>query len=83
MVVAGAPGFEPGDGGTKNRCLTAWLRPNGRRDGVPVYNRGQAPKQPSRHGSRSANPRGVDALSYEKRLRIGCGAAIRKPGRGV
>lgn len=27
-VVAGAPGFEPGNGGTKNRCLTAWRRPN-------------------------------------------------------
>lgn len=26
--MAGAPGFEPGDAGTKNRCLTAWLRPN-------------------------------------------------------
>ena len=26
--MAGAPGFEPGNGGTKNRCLTAWLRPN-------------------------------------------------------
>lgn len=26
--VAGAPGFEPGYGGTKNRCLTAWRRPN-------------------------------------------------------
>jgi hypothetical protein len=26
-VLAGAPGFEPGDGGTKNRCLTTWLRP--------------------------------------------------------
>ncbi len=26
--VAGAPGFEPGNGGTKNRCLTAWRRPN-------------------------------------------------------
>ena len=25
--VAGAPGFEPGNGGTKNRCLTAWRRP--------------------------------------------------------
>src|SRR3546814_18749515 len=25
--LAGAPGFEPGNGGTKNRCLTAWLRP--------------------------------------------------------
>src|ERR1700730_4484629 len=27
--VAGAPGFEPGNGGIKIRCLTAWLRPNG------------------------------------------------------
>ncbi len=26
--LAGAPGFEPGNGGTKNRCLTAWRRPN-------------------------------------------------------
>lgn len=26
--LAGAPGFEPGNGGTKNRCLTAWLHPN-------------------------------------------------------
>jgi hypothetical protein len=25
--VAGAPGFEPGNGGTKNRCLTTWRRP--------------------------------------------------------
>jgi hypothetical protein len=22
------PGFEPGNGGTKNRCLTAWRHPN-------------------------------------------------------
>lgn len=28
--MAGAPGFEPGYGGTKNRCLTAWRRPNWR-----------------------------------------------------
>src|SRR5258708_5538623 len=26
--VAGAPGFEPGNGGIKIRCLTAWLRPS-------------------------------------------------------
>ncbi len=26
--LAGAPGFEPGNVGTKNRCLTAWRRPN-------------------------------------------------------
>jgi hypothetical protein len=26
--LAGAAGFEPAHGGTKNRCLTAWLRPS-------------------------------------------------------
>ena len=26
--MAGAEGFEPTHAGTKNRCLTAWLRPN-------------------------------------------------------
>ena len=26
--LAGAAGFEPAHAGTKNRCLTAWLRPN-------------------------------------------------------
>jgi hypothetical protein len=29
-MMAGAPGFEPGIVGTKNRCLTTWLRPNSR-----------------------------------------------------
>src|SRR5207244_2113960 len=28
--LAGAPGFEPGNVGTKNRCLTTWRRPNSR-----------------------------------------------------
>src|SRR3546814_13974673 len=27
-MLAGAAGFEPAHAGTKNRCLTAWLRPN-------------------------------------------------------
>ena len=27
--MAGAPGFEPGNGGIKIRCLTTWLRPIG------------------------------------------------------
>ena len=26
--MAGVPGFEPGRGGIKTRCLTAWLYPN-------------------------------------------------------
>jgi hypothetical protein len=37
--LAGAPGFEPGNGGTKNRCLTAWRRPNG---GVYIIGSGGA-----------------------------------------
>ena len=28
MKWLGRLDFEPGDGGTKNRCLTTWLRPN-------------------------------------------------------
>lgn len=30
LCLAGAPGFEPGNVGTKNRCLTTWRRPNSR-----------------------------------------------------
>ena len=26
--MAGVPGFEPGNVGTKNRCLTTWRHPN-------------------------------------------------------
>ena len=29
--LAGAAGFEPANGGTKSRCLTAWRRPNAER----------------------------------------------------
>jgi hypothetical protein len=28
IMMAGVPGFEPGHGGIKTRCLTAWLYPN-------------------------------------------------------
>ena len=28
IFMAGAAGFEPAHPGTKNQCLTAWLRPN-------------------------------------------------------
>ncbi len=38
FLLAGAPGFEPGNGGTKNRCLTTWRRPN--REGVFSQARG-------------------------------------------
>src|ERR1043166_8583553 len=33
--LAGAAGFEPGNGGIKIRCLTTWLRPNGALVHVP------------------------------------------------
>src|SRR3546814_132498 len=29
MKLVAPPGFEPGNGGTKTRCLTAWLRGSG------------------------------------------------------
>jgi hypothetical protein len=28
IFFAGVPGFEPGSGGSKGRCLTTWLHPN-------------------------------------------------------
>ena len=28
LLLAGAPGIEPGNAGIKIRCLTAWRRPN-------------------------------------------------------
>src|SRR3546814_10610086 len=37
--LAGAEGFEPAHAGTKNRCLTAWLRPNSRCDGRSIVQR--------------------------------------------
>ena len=35
--LAGAPGLEPGNGGIKIRCLTAWLRPIVETSNEPVY----------------------------------------------
>jgi hypothetical protein len=44
--VAGAPGFEPGNGGIKIRCLTTWLRPKcaKRPDHTGVAGRNQMPR---------------------------------------
>ena len=43
-VLAGAPGFEPGNGGIKIRCLTTWLRPIGPTRGGPhLYSEGIFP----------------------------------------
>ena len=38
---AGAPGFEPGNGGIKIRCLTTWLRPKARADHTGASGAGQ------------------------------------------
>ena len=37
--MAGAPGFEPGNGGIKIRCLTTWLRPNCTEESRPGQSR--------------------------------------------
>lgn len=43
--LVGAPGFEPGNGGIKIRCLTAWLRPNDRkRRNLPKIEGGSMPE---------------------------------------
>ena len=41
--VAGVVGFEPTIHGTKNRCLTTWLHPNGERLITPLVRRVQGP----------------------------------------
>ena len=41
--LAGAPGFEPGNGGIKIRCLTTWLRPNRCRRAAPNSPRTRRP----------------------------------------
>jgi hypothetical protein len=44
LRLAGAPGFEPGNGGIKIRCLTTWLRPN----------RPERPNRPAKRRDHSA-----------------------------
>ncbi len=39
--MAGVVGFEPTIHGTKNRCLTTWLHPNGERLSTTVADRVQ------------------------------------------
>src|SRR5262245_41928909 len=39
--LAGAPGFEPGNGGIKIRCLTTWLRPKARAEHTGSTRAGQ------------------------------------------
>ena len=44
--MAGVLGIEPRNGGTKNRCLTAWLHPNETRDLHPA---GDSPDRKLKH----------------------------------
>ena len=60
LMLAGAPGFEPGNGGIKIRCLTTWLRPKARADhtgasgvGQRLGAGGQAHRRRSRRAARA------------------------------
>src|SRR4029077_11466419 len=60
--LAGAPGFEPGNGGIKIRCLTTWLRPNKCRRTAANYPRA---RRPDHSGADRPNQRPL--LLYIKR----------------
>src|SRR5262245_26192870 len=60
--LAGAPGFEPGNGGIKIRCLTTWLRPNKCRRTAANYPRA---RRPDHSGANPPNQRPL--LLYIKR----------------
>src|SRR5262245_46038946 len=46
--LAGAPGFEPGNGGIKIHCLTTWLRPNRRAEDSGLAEAAEAAIPPPR-----------------------------------
>ncbi len=58
--MAGAGGIEPPNVGTKNRCLTAWRRPNLGEPGKPIeeHSEKQAPLEGFSGGFRGAENRG-------------------------
>lgn len=43
--MAGVEGFEPSHGGTKTRCLTAWLHPIGGAHHIKSCGKMQAPNE--------------------------------------
>src|SRR5438552_13417552 len=78
--LAGAPGFEPGNGGIKIRCLTAWLRPIGySRSGADDTDEGPPDQRPLRLRARGA--RGYIGASAKYRSVAQPGSAPRS-GRG-
>ena len=83
--LAGAAGFEPAHGGTKNRCLTAWLRPNTRVDDGRDASRGRA--GPARLGERRRQFKpasvGGGGVARRRASRPPCTLAAVHTGRGV
>ena len=73
LRMAGAPGFEPGNGGTKNRCLTTWRRPNGavrtrfsrlvQRGGASPGSVLETPEGRGYNAANSSAPRGPGTIS--------------------
>ena len=60
--LAGAGGFEPPHGGTKIRCLTAWLRPigsTGTSRKLAVFSRGEKASEIRERCERGANIGGL------------------------
>ena len=71
--LAGAPGFEPGNGGTKNRCLTTWRRPNAFRGAAVLSRRDRRWQLPTGKGRRMTSGRhsplaGHPAAGYKSGL---------------
>jgi hypothetical protein len=81
--LAGAPGFEPGNAGTKNRCLTAWRRPNWRGSYTVWKCRATRPLTPQKAAARRLNgmasaaitrpiATGSDRMKMRRRHQIPC-----------
>ena len=86
IKLAGAPGFEPGNGGIKIRCLTTWLRPIGCVCGLsrrllpasPLPDRAPCPGL----AGVAAGPSGREVPYVDRRLKdFGARPADRNPRR--
>src|SRR3954454_5877962 len=87
-MLAGAPGFEPGNGGTKNRCLTTWRRPIAKADyivaGHRAGNRARGQPWPAVAALAGAGPRRyISRLTRDDRLRsVAQSGSAPRSGRG-
>ena len=84
-VVAGVPGFEPGNAGVKVPCLTAWLHPKVDRGASlptapPVGSRNRAAASDSSLAPPTLAMEGVPSLRFRRRVR-GCSTAQRPSRR--